>query len=83
MSNKFRFVIPNDEQYILLPIELKWDMYGQEDSIELYEEDVIKDIIGVAEDFELLRVLVCFLSLQSVNVKSTDKVMLGFLATNK
>ena len=30
-------------------------MYGQEDSIELYEEDVIKDIIGVAEDFELLR----------------------------
>ena len=55
MSNKFRFVIPNDEQYILLPIEMKWDMYGQEDSIELYEEDVIKDIIGVAEDFELLR----------------------------
>ena len=55
MSNKFRFVIPNDEQYILLPIELKWDMYGQEDSIELYEEDVIKDIIGVPEDFELLR----------------------------
>jgi len=55
VSNKFTFVIPNDEQYILLPIELKWDMYGQEDSIELYEEDVIEDIIGIAEDFELLR----------------------------
>ncbi len=55
MSNKFRFVIPNDEQYILLPIELKWDMYGQEDSIELYEEDVIRDIINSPEDFELLR----------------------------
>ena len=30
-------------------------MYGQEDSIELYEEDVLEEIIGVAEDFELLR----------------------------
>jgi hypothetical protein len=35
------------------------------------------------EDFKLLSVLVCFFSLQSVNVKSTDNDMLGFLATNK
>lgn len=55
MSNKFRFTIPNEEQYILLPIEMKWDMYGQEDSIELYEEEVLKDIIGSPEDFEILR----------------------------
>jgi hypothetical protein len=35
------------------------------------------------EGFESLRVLTCFLSLQSVNVKSTDNETLGFLATNK
>ena len=35
------------------------------------------------EDFKLLSVLVCFFPLQSVNVKSTDNDMLGFLATNK
>lgn len=35
------------------------------------------------DGFESLSVLVCFLSLQSVNVKSTDNEMLGFLATNK
>jgi hypothetical protein len=35
------------------------------------------------EGFELLRVLVCVFSLQSVNVKSTDNETLGLLATNK
>ncbi len=35
------------------------------------------------EGFELFKVLVCFFSLQSVNVKSTDNETLGFLATNK
>jgi hypothetical protein len=35
------------------------------------------------EGFVLLRVLVCFFSLQSVYVKSTDNETLGLLATNK
>lgn len=34
---------------------MNWDFYGRNDSIELYEDEVIKDIIGVAEDFEVMR----------------------------
>ena len=55
MSNNYRFTIPTNDQYINLPIEIKWDFDGRDDSIELYEEEVIKDIIGVAKDFEIMR----------------------------
>jgi len=53
--NNFRFTIPTNDTYINLPIEIKWDFYGRDDSIELYEEDVIKDIIGSPKDFEILQ----------------------------
>ncbi len=53
--NKFKFTLPTNDQYINLPIEIKWDFNGKEDSIELYEEDVVKEIIGLPEDFEILR----------------------------
>jgi hypothetical protein len=55
VNNKFTFTLPENDQYINLPVEIKWDFNGKEDSIELYEEDVVKEIIGVAEDFEVLR----------------------------
>ena len=55
MSNKFLFTIPKGNKSIDLPIEIKWDFYGRDDSIELYEEEVLVDIIGVAKDFEVLR----------------------------
>lgn len=55
MSNKFLFTIPNDTKGIQIPIEMKWDFYGRTDSIELYEEDVLTTIIGVADDFEVVR----------------------------
>ena len=55
MSNKFLFTIPKGNKSIDLPIEIKWDFYGRDDSIELYEEEVLVDIIGVAKDFEILR----------------------------
>ena len=55
MSNKFLFTIPKGNKTIDLPIEIKWDFYGRDDSIELYEEEVLGDIIGVAKDFEILR----------------------------
>lgn len=55
MSNKFLIIRPTENQTINIPIEMNWDFYGRDDSIELYESDVIKDIIGVAEDFEISR----------------------------
>jgi len=53
--NKYRFPIPENDGYINIPIEIKWDFLGKDDSIEIYEESVIEDIIGTPRDFEILR----------------------------
>jgi hypothetical protein len=55
VSNKFLFTIPTGNKAIDLPIEIKWDFYGRDDSIEIYEEDVLTDVIGIAKDYEISR----------------------------
>ena len=55
VSNKYKFILPTTDKYINLPIELKWDFYGRDDSIEIFQEEVVEDIIGVPDDFEILR----------------------------
>lgn len=55
MNNKYRFTIPTNDKYINLPVEIKWDFYGRDDTIEEYVEDVLEEVIGVAEDFEIGR----------------------------
>lgn len=34
---------------------MKWDFDGKDDSIEIYENDVVEEIIGEPKDFEVLR----------------------------
>jgi hypothetical protein len=53
--NKYKFTIPTNDKFINLPVEIKWDFYGRDDSIEEYVEDVLEEVIGVAEDFEVGR----------------------------
>ena len=53
--NKYRFPIPENDGYINIPIEIKWDFMGKDDSIEIYEKSVIEEIIGTPRDFEILR----------------------------
>jgi hypothetical protein len=54
VNNSYRFVIPNNTgKEINIPLEIKWDFYGRDDSIEVYEEDVIEEIIGIPKDFEI------------------------------
>ena len=55
MNNKFKFVLPKTDKFIDLPIEIKWDFYGRDDSIDVYVEDVLEELVGVAQDFEVLR----------------------------
>ncbi len=55
MSNRFLFTPNNTGKTINLPIEIKWDFDGKDDSIELYEEEVIEGIVGTPKDFEVLR----------------------------
>lgn len=53
--NKIKILLPEGDEYINVPIEVKWDFSGQDDSIQEYEIEMIKEIIGIANDFETLR----------------------------
>ena len=56
VSNKYKFTIPiSTDKYINIPVEIKWDFYGQEDSIEQFQENLIDDIIGNPKDYETTR----------------------------
>jgi len=55
LVNKYRFTIPENDEYINIPLEIKWDFGGRDDSIDLFEEDVIEEVIGKPTDFEILR----------------------------
>ncbi len=55
MSNKFHFTLGTTGKTINIPIEIKWDFDGKDDSIEIYENDVVEEVIGEPKDFEVLR----------------------------
>lgn len=55
MNNKYKFTVPGVNQTITIPIEMNWDFYGRDDSIEVYQDEVIKVIAGIPEDFEVIR----------------------------
>ena len=55
MNNKFYFTIPEVNQSIDLPLEIKWDFEGRTDSIEIYERQVLEEVIGLPTDYEILR----------------------------
>lgn len=38
-----------------IPIQLSWDYQGLDQSVDLYEEEVITEVIGVGRDFEVTR----------------------------
>lgn len=54
-NNKYYFTTPNNGKSIDIPIEIKWDFFGRDDSIEIWEKDAIETVIGVAKDFEIFR----------------------------
>ena len=43
------------DKQITIPIEIKWDFAGQDQSIDKYEDEVVKDVIGEGYDFEVSR----------------------------
>ena len=47
--------MPKTDQAIDIPIEIKWDFDGRNDSIEIYEDEVIEEIIGKPKDYEIMR----------------------------
>ena len=54
-ANKIKIVKADLDQYVNIPINMTWDFLGREDSIEEYEVEMIKEVIGSANDFEIAR----------------------------
>ena len=55
-NNRYRIKLTNDNnQFINIPLEIKWDFTGRDDSIELYEDEVIGGILGSPKDYEIMR----------------------------
>lgn len=55
MNNQFYFTLPTTDKTITLPVEIKWDFAGRTESIELYEDEVLEEVIGLPGDFEVTR----------------------------
>jgi hypothetical protein len=55
VNNKYKFTVPGTNQSITIPIEMQWDFLGRDDSIDVYQEDVLKIVAGLPEDFEVIR----------------------------
>lgn len=56
--NVNKFFIRQDgitDKSINIPVELKWDYLGIDQSIDEYEQEIITDVIGVGRDFEVDR----------------------------
>jgi len=53
--NKYYLKLPTTDQGLEIPIEVKWDFLGKQDSIESYESNVLEELIGTATDFEVSR----------------------------
>ena len=53
--NKIKIVLPDNDQFVNIPVEMKWDFTGRDDSIDEYQEKMVKEVIGLANDFETIR----------------------------
>jgi len=54
-NNSYKFRLSDTQKFLDIPVEIQWDYLGVEDGISQYEEGVVKDIIGSADDFEVFR----------------------------
>ena len=53
--NKYKIVLPENDQYLNIPLEMNWDFLGRDDSIEEYQEKMVKEVVGGVNDFEVLQ----------------------------
>lgn len=53
--NKFKILQSELDKYVNIPVNMKWDFSGREDSINEYESQILKEVIGSEQDFEILR----------------------------
>jgi len=44
--NKYKIVLPENDKYLNIPLEMNWDFLGRDDSIEKYQETMVKEVVG-------------------------------------
>ena len=54
-ANKITLVRSDLDGYVNVPVNMTWDFLGRDDSISEYETTMLKEVIGVANDFEIAR----------------------------
>ena len=45
--NKIKILLSDTDKYVDIPVEMKWDFTGRDDSIEEYQKEMVKEIIGI------------------------------------
>ena len=53
--NKVKILRSDLDSYLNVPVEMTWDFSGRDQAIEEYETTVLKEILGQAKDFEIIR----------------------------
>jgi hypothetical protein len=53
--NKIKIQLPTTDNFINIPIEMTWDFGGRTDSVEEYQTEMVKEVIGLVDDFEVAR----------------------------
>jgi hypothetical protein len=54
-ANRIKIVKDDINKYVNIPINMQWDFMGRDDSIDEYEVKAIKEVTGIAADFEVAR----------------------------
>ncbi len=53
--NKFTILKNELNKYVNIPVEMTWDFTGRDEAISDYENEMIKEVVGIAKDFEIIR----------------------------
>ena len=54
-NNSYKFRLSDTQKFLDVPIEINWEHTGIDDGISVYEDKIVKGIIGGSEDFEVFR----------------------------
>lgn len=54
-ASRIKIVKDDNNKYLNIPVNMQWDFMGRDDSIDELEIDAIKEVTGIAADFEVAR----------------------------
>ena len=52
---RIKIVKDDIDKFVNIPINMQWDFMGRDDSIQVYEAEAVREVIGSPQDFEIIR----------------------------